>query len=120
MKKRILVVIMVVALLMVSSISVFAAVGDVDPVAVEALVDEANEDIDNLVDEAKIAADAEGLSNKDLMEIIVELKKETREISKSAIKDARDMGCNDIHCYFIEIEIGDKLVKVDPLVVGGW
>lgn len=119
MKKRILVVLMVFVLLMVSSISAFAAIGELDPV-VEALVDKANEEIDNLVDVAKLDADSEDLSNKDLMGIIVELKKETRAISKSAIKDARDIGFNDIHCYFMEVEIGDKIVKIDPLVVGGW
>lgn len=119
MKKRILLVCMVIALLMISSIGAFAATGDVDP-EVQALVDSANEDIDNLVDEAMLAANFEGLSNEELMEIIVELKKETRAISKSAIKAARDMGCKEIRCYFIEVEIGDKIVKIDPLVVGGW
>ena len=106
-------------MLMAATVCAFAVEGTV-ATEIQTLVDTANGDIQVLIDGAIADASAEGLSNKDLMKIIIELKKDTRSISQSAIKDARDMGCKDVHCYLIEVVIGEKNVKIDPLVVGGW
>jgi hypothetical protein len=122
MKKRIVVVLMVVVMMMATSVSALAVEGSPDELDfdIQALLEDANEVIDELIIQAQEDADHADLSNKDLMKIIVKLKQDTKEISKITIKEARDNGCKDVRCYFVEVEIGDKIVKIDPLVVGGW
>lgn len=87
-------------------------------------IDLANEQIDNLIENA--IEDAELLTTNDLKryeleldKIIKELIKDVDKVAKEAIKDAAK---NDItvYCELIEVEINERVVLIDPLIVGGF
>lgn len=114
MKKRILVVIMVVALLVMSSMTAFASV-DKEALAYE-LVDNANEEIYQLIEDAQDDAD-EDVDSID--KIISKLIKDTNKIANKTIKKAAKEDIS-LFCQLEEVLIGGQIVLIDPLLVGGW
>ncbi|SHI91727.1 hypothetical protein SAMN02745751_01325 [Dethiosulfatibacter aminovorans DSM 17477] len=115
MKKRILVLFMVVAMLLATSVSAFAV--DIEALANE-MVATANAEIDELIADAQLEAEAVE-SNGELKEIIAQLVEDTNGISEAAIEKAAEEGII-LECVLVKVEIGHKNVKIDPLVVGGW
>jgi ABC-type transporter MlaC component len=118
MKKRILVLIMVVAMLMATSVSAFA-VASVDVLTMQEVredVREANKDILDLIKVAKIAAKE---NPDDVDSIITKLVADTELISSTTIGKA-DIAGIEVLCEYKNVVIGKVHVEIDPLVVGGW
>ncbi|WP_432667256.1 hypothetical protein R9X47_12680 [Wukongibacter baidiensis] len=118
MKRFLSVVVLSMLLVMVFSATVFAAED------VYSLVEEANQKIEEKIEEAVEKADElDPESSKydvKLDKIINKLIKETDKISKKTIKEAKKKYGATVVCEYVEVQIGNRTVLVDPLNVSGW
>jgi peptidoglycan hydrolase CwlO-like protein len=113
MKKKIFILALI--LLMIFSFQAFAEDGTNLEKAQE-LVDEANEEIYNLIKEAQDKA----LDKPDeIQEVIDELVEETLETSEETVEEGEELGVSII-CEYIEVDINGITVLIDPLRVAGW
>lgn len=87
---------------------------EVQMAVLRVLVDDANEEVAQLV--AKTQADAVGLSGKKLDKLIKDMLKEVDKINKEPLKYARQVGATVI-CEVEYFNIGGLTVGVDPLKV---
>lgn len=108
---------------------------------VVAIVDKANEDIQAKIDEAvakaddltasynmglalikdtpkynKIAKELKAVYDKQLDEVAETLVKETNEIADKVIREAKEKGYT-VQCQLIPVQLGDRVVMIDPLIV---
>ena len=122
MKKLFTGILLLIVFLSTSGTNVFAAQNDV-----QELVNEANQKIQALIVVAKQEA-KEVMSNDSLTELEKEvlvqaiadqLVVETDTLAADAIANARALGYNVV-CDYKEVKIGDLIILVDPLRVGGW
>jgi len=107
--------ILTLILLMLFSIQVFAEDGE-NLEKTQKLVNEANEEIYELIEQAQLKAEEKP---EETQEVINELIEEIFEVSEETIKEGEELGVSII-CEYIEVDINGIIVLIDPLRVAGW
>lgn len=102
---------------------------DIDDDVLEIMeeVEEANAEIQQLIDKAVIKADylmVEYADYPDILDIKLDrlakrLIDETNEIAWEVMEEAEEAGV-EVYCELVEVKLGYKTVWVDPIYVGGW
>lgn len=97
----------------------FASDGDLKKVTTQ--VDKTNERIDDMIDKAVEKAEKfEDKKNADKLidKLIDNLINKTNKIAENMIEKAEKQGI-EVYCELIEVEIGDQIILIDPLRIGG-
>ncbi len=106
----------------------FADTGEISDCVSNEVIEDiniANKQIDDKIQDAIEKAELKNIKcvddtmgfEEELDEIIAELINEANEIAQEAIAEAADKGVT-VYCELIEIEIYDRIVWIDPLIVG--
>lgn len=64
----------------------------------------------------KIARELKAVYNKQLDEVAKTLVKETDEIADKTIREAKKKGYT-VQCQLVPVQLGDRVVMIDPLIV---
>ncbi len=118
MKKLLSMVIISILLVLVFSSSVFAAED------VYSLVEETNERIERMIDRAVERADdlnpESPRYDQRLDRIINRLVDRTNALAARTIRKAKRKFGVTVICEYVEVQIGNRTVLIDPLRVVGW